>query len=193
MRSRIGWCCSTKRSGRAAAVRILGPRFRGVSGARPQLRRARGVQERRVRAVGCRSTRADRRGEDFGVADGRAGHPAGPRPDVHRRGGHRPAAGRDPHATACGAASSAPTRTSSASRCTLDRRAYTVVGVMGAGFTFPNRGPHLNNLPADVYVPISFTDVELRRVRHDVQQHGRRPAESRVSPVSRRAPKRRRS
>jgi predicted permease len=45
---------------------------------------------------------------------------------------------------------------------TLDRRPYTVVGVMPAGFTFPNRGPRLNNLPADLYVPISFTDVELR-------------------------------
>jgi predicted permease len=43
----------------------------------------------------------------------------------------------------------------------LDRRAYTVVGVMPAGFTFPNRGPHLNNIPADVYVPISFTSGEL--------------------------------
>jgi putative ABC transport system permease protein len=43
----------------------------------------------------------------------------------------------------------------------LDRRAYTVVGVMPAGFTFPNRGPHLNNIPADVYVPISFTNAEL--------------------------------
>ena len=44
----------------------------------------------------------------------------------------------------------------------LDRRAYTVVGVMPAGFTFPNRGPHINNIPADVYVPISFTAMELR-------------------------------
>jgi predicted permease len=43
----------------------------------------------------------------------------------------------------------------------LDRRAYTVVGVMPPGFTFPNRGPHINNMPADVYVPISFSSVEL--------------------------------
>jgi predicted permease len=43
----------------------------------------------------------------------------------------------------------------------LDRAAYTVVGVMPAGFTFPDRGPHVNNVPADLYVPISFTDVEL--------------------------------
>jgi len=44
----------------------------------------------------------------------------------------------------------------------LDRRAYTVVGVMPRGFTFPNRGPRLNNVPADVYLPISFTQGELR-------------------------------
>jgi predicted permease len=43
----------------------------------------------------------------------------------------------------------------------LDRRVYTVVGVMPSGFAFPNRGPRLNNLPADVYVPVSFSDVEL--------------------------------
>ena len=44
----------------------------------------------------------------------------------------------------------------------LDRRAYTIVGVMPAGFTFPNRGPHMNNIPADAYVPIAFTEGELR-------------------------------
>jgi putative ABC transport system permease protein len=43
----------------------------------------------------------------------------------------------------------------------LDRRAYTVVGVMPPHFTFPHRGPALNNVPADVYVPISFTPIEL--------------------------------
>jgi predicted permease len=45
---------------------------------------------------------------------------------------------------------------------TLDRRAYTVVGVMPRGFSFPNRGPMLNNTPADLYIPISFTDRERR-------------------------------
>jgi len=44
---------------------------------------------------------------------------------------------------------------------TLDRRAYTVVGVLPRGLTFPNRGPLLNNTPADVYVPLSFSDQEL--------------------------------
>jgi predicted permease len=43
----------------------------------------------------------------------------------------------------------------------LDRRAYTVVGVMPPQFLFPNRGPVLNNIPADLYVPISFTQREL--------------------------------
>jgi putative ABC transport system permease protein len=43
----------------------------------------------------------------------------------------------------------------------LDRRALTIVGVMPRGFVFPERGPVINNIPADVYVPISFTDIEL--------------------------------
>ena len=43
----------------------------------------------------------------------------------------------------------------------LDRRAYTVVGVMPARFTFPNRGPRLNAIPADVFVPIAFSPAEL--------------------------------
>lgn len=43
---------------------------------------------------------------------------------------------------------------------TLDRRPYTIVGVMPRQFTFPNRGPHLNNVPADVFLPISFTPRE---------------------------------
>jgi putative ABC transport system permease protein len=44
----------------------------------------------------------------------------------------------------------------------LDRAAYTIVGVMPRGFTFPNRGPHMNNVPAELYVPMSFSDTELR-------------------------------
>ena len=44
----------------------------------------------------------------------------------------------------------------------LDRMAYTVVGVMDADFTFPNRGTALNNVPAQVFIPIAFTDRERR-------------------------------
>jgi putative ABC transport system permease protein len=42
----------------------------------------------------------------------------------------------------------------------LDRTPHTIVGVMPRGFTFPNRGPHLNNIPAELYVPIAFTAGE---------------------------------
>ena len=42
----------------------------------------------------------------------------------------------------------------------LDRAPYTIIGVMPRRFTFPNRGPLLNNTPADLYVPIGFTPRE---------------------------------
>ena len=42
----------------------------------------------------------------------------------------------------------------------LDRRPYTIVGIMPRGFTFPYRGPRINNVPAEVYVPIVFTARE---------------------------------
>jgi putative ABC transport system permease protein len=44
----------------------------------------------------------------------------------------------------------------------LDRQPYTIVGVMPNGFTFPQRGLLINNVPADVYVPIAFTPSERR-------------------------------
>jgi putative ABC transport system permease protein len=44
----------------------------------------------------------------------------------------------------------------------LDRRPYTIVGVMPGGASFPPSGPRLNNVPAAVFVPISFSDIELR-------------------------------
>ena len=44
----------------------------------------------------------------------------------------------------------------------LDRRAYTIVGVMPRTFSFPNRGPLLNNIPADVFVPMAFVAGQLR-------------------------------
>ena len=39
----------------------------------------------------------------------------------------------------------------------LDRRPYTVVGVMPAAFEFPRRGAPINNRPADVWIPLVFT------------------------------------
>jgi len=44
----------------------------------------------------------------------------------------------------------------------LDRQPFTIVGVMPDGFTFPQRGLLINNVPADVYVPIGFTPRERR-------------------------------
>jgi len=45
---------------------------------------------------------------------------------------------------------------------TLDRRPYTVVGVMPPAFSFPLRGPGFNATPAAAWVPAAFTDVQLR-------------------------------
>lgn len=42
----------------------------------------------------------------------------------------------------------------------LDRRPYTVIGVMPAAFEFPRRGPRSNNKPASIWVPMAFTDGE---------------------------------
>jgi putative ABC transport system permease protein len=44
----------------------------------------------------------------------------------------------------------------------LDRRPYTIVGVMPPRFVFPNRGPAINGVPAEVYLPMAYTDMELR-------------------------------
>ena len=41
---------------------------------------------------------------------------------------------------------------------TLDRRPYTIIGVMPASFEFPLRGPQFNNKPASLWVPMAFTD-----------------------------------
>src|SRR6185369_6283941 len=50
----------------------------------------------------------------------------------------------------------------------LDRQPYTIVGVMSQTFVFPRAGPQFNNQPADVWVPIAFTDRE-RAGRGDMQ------------------------
>jgi putative ABC transport system permease protein len=42
----------------------------------------------------------------------------------------------------------------------LDRRPYTVVGVMQEPFTFPPRGAAMNGEPAALFVPMSFTPFE---------------------------------
>lgn len=39
----------------------------------------------------------------------------------------------------------------------VDRRLYTVIGVLQPGFVFPPRGMPFNGKPADVFVPMSFT------------------------------------
>jgi putative ABC transport system permease protein len=43
---------------------------------------------------------------------------------------------------------------------TLDRQSYTIVGVMPQMLVFPRPGPRFNNQPADVWVPIAFTERE---------------------------------
>jgi predicted permease len=45
-------------------------------------------------------------------------------------------------------------------RIVLDRRPYTIVGVMPAGFEFPKRGPQFNGQPADIYLPLVFNPFE---------------------------------
>jgi len=44
----------------------------------------------------------------------------------------------------------------------LDRRPYTVIGVMPATFEFPRRGPAVGNRPASVWVPMAYTPAQLR-------------------------------
>lgn len=54
---------------------------------------------------------------------------------------------------------------------TLDRRPYTVIGVMPAAFEFPRRGPQSNNKPASIWVPLAFTDAQ-RQARGNGFNHG---------------------
>ena len=53
---------------------------------------------------------------------------------------------------------------------TIDRRPYTVIGVMPAGFEFPRRGPHSNNRPASLWVPMAFT-VRQQQTRGNEFNH----------------------
>ncbi len=43
----------------------------------------------------------------------------------------------------------------------LDREPYTVLGVMPRNFVFPVRGPEGSDQPADLWVPMAFTQTEL--------------------------------
>lgn len=54
---------------------------------------------------------------------------------------------------------------------TLDRRPYTVVGVMPRGFSFPLRGPGFNARPAAAWVPMAFTAQQLQ-ARGNERIHG---------------------
>jgi len=42
----------------------------------------------------------------------------------------------------------------------LDRRPFTIVGIMPASFEFPRRGPLFNSTPADVWIPRAFSAEE---------------------------------
>ena len=44
---------------------------------------------------------------------------------------------------------------------TLDRVPYTIVGIMPRDFRFPLPGPSSNNAPAELWVPIAFTQTEV--------------------------------
>jgi putative ABC transport system permease protein len=55
-------------------------------------------------------------------------------------------------------------------RIVLDRRPYTIVGVMPAGFQFPKRGLEFNGTPADAYLPLVFNPFE-RRARGMMYNH----------------------
>jgi predicted permease len=54
---------------------------------------------------------------------------------------------------------------------TLDRRPYTVVGVMPPGFEFPLRGRGFNGIPAAAWVPMGFTERQLQ-ARGNEFNHG---------------------
>jgi putative ABC transport system permease protein len=43
---------------------------------------------------------------------------------------------------------------------TLDRRPYTIVGIMPASFQFPKRGPQVNGEPAEVWTPLALSSFE---------------------------------
>jgi predicted permease len=55
---------------------------------------------------------------------------------------------------------------------TLDRRLYTVVGIMPAAFEFPKRGPQINGEPAQVWTPLALDPFERsQRARGMMYNH----------------------
>jgi putative ABC transport system permease protein len=42
----------------------------------------------------------------------------------------------------------------------LDRRPYTIVGIMPASFQFPKRGPQINGVPAQIWTPLGLSSFE---------------------------------
>jgi predicted permease len=44
----------------------------------------------------------------------------------------------------------------------LDRRPFTIVGVMPASFEFPRRGPQFNSTPGDLWIPMAWTNEQKR-------------------------------
>ena len=47
---------------------------------------------------------------------------------------------------------------------TLNRKPYTIIGVMRRSLVFPNHGEQNNNIPAAIYVPMYFTPTELKDI-----------------------------
>ncbi len=46
----------------------------------------------------------------------------------------------------------------------LDRKAYTVIGVMPTSFSFPLRGSRFDNGPAEIFIPISWSKADREEV-----------------------------
>lgn len=49
----------------------------------------------------------------------------------------------------------------------LDRKPYTVIGIMRRSFVFPNRGGKFNSTPADIYTPMHFTAAQLQGLGYE--------------------------
>ena len=54
---------------------------------------------------------------------------------------------------------------------TLDRRPYTIVGIMPASFQFPKRGPQINGEPAQVWIPLALSPFERSQQARGMMYH----------------------